>query len=65
MSMTGDEDRVGHIFQAETEVTADGEALLLPPEEAARWKPDDRHWTEYMGPAPGPRALANRINRAS
>ena len=38
MSMAEDEDRVGHIFQAETEVTADGEPLLLPPEEAARWK---------------------------
>jgi hypothetical protein len=39
MSMAEDEDRVGHIFQAETELTADGEPLLLPPEEAARWKP--------------------------
>jgi hypothetical protein len=40
----------------ETEVTADGEPLLLPPDEAARWKPDERHWIEYLGPAPGLRS---------
>ena len=53
MSMAEDEDRVGHIFQAETEVTADGEPLLLPPEEAARWKPPEKHRAEHLGPAPG------------
>jgi hypothetical protein len=35
MSMAEDGDRVGHIFMAETEVMADGEPLLLRPEEAA------------------------------
>jgi hypothetical protein len=53
MSMAEDAERVGHIFLADAEVTVDGEALLLPPVEAARWKPADRHWTEKMGPAPG------------
>ena len=56
ISMAQDEDRVGHILMAEVEVTADGEALSLPPEEAARWKPDARHWTEYLRPAPGQRS---------
>ena len=55
MSMARGEDRIGHVFMAETEVTADGEPMLLPPEEAARWKPDGRHWTECLGPAPGQR----------
>jgi hypothetical protein len=53
MSMARDEDRIGNIFMGETEVTADGEPSLLPPEEAALWKPPERHWTEYLGPAPG------------
>jgi hypothetical protein len=53
MSMARGEDRIGHVFMAETEVTADGEPLLLPPEEAARWKPPEKHWTEYLRPAPG------------
>ena len=52
MSMAEDEERLGHAFMGDVEVTPDGEALLLPPEVAARWKPDDRHWTEYVGPAP-------------
>ncbi len=53
MRMAEDEERAGHIFASDAEVTADGEPLLLPPEEAARWKPEGRHWTEHMGPAPG------------
>ena len=53
MSMAEDEERVGHIFMADAEVTADGEALLLPPEETARWKPPKKHWTEHIRPAPG------------
>ena len=53
MSMTEDEEHVGHIFLGETNVEADGEPLLLPPEEAARWKPLEKHWTEHFGPAPG------------
>jgi hypothetical protein len=55
MSMAEYEERCGHILLAETEVTADGEPLLLPPEQAARWKPYDWHRTEYLGPAPGQR----------
>jgi hypothetical protein len=46
MGMADYEERVGHIFMGDVEVTADGEALLLPPEEEAPWKPDDGHWTE-------------------
>ncbi len=53
MRMAEDEDRVGHISAADAEVTADGEPLLLPLEEAARWRPDERHWTQHFGPAPG------------
>ena len=53
MSMAEDEERVGHIFMADAEVTADAEALLLPPEETARWKPPKKHWTEHIRPAPG------------
>ena len=55
MGLAEDEDRIGHVFMAGVEVTPDGEPKLLPPEEAARWKPDAKHWTEYLGPAPGQR----------
>ncbi|MGO8931397.1 MAG: hypothetical protein ACLQU3_31465 [Limisphaerales bacterium] len=55
MSVAEDEQRVGHVFMGDAEVTADGEPLLLPPEEAARWKRDDSHWTDYLTPAPGQR----------
>ena len=53
MSMAQDEERCGHVFMGDVEVTADGEPLLLAPEEAARWKPPEKHWTENLGPAPG------------
>jgi hypothetical protein len=33
----------GSVLMCETEVVPDGVPLLLPPEEAAKWKPDDRH----------------------
>jgi hypothetical protein len=39
----------------ETEVVPEGVLLLLPEEEAARWKPDDRYWADYPSPAPGQR----------
>jgi hypothetical protein len=55
MSMANDEKRCGRIFMGETEVTPDGVPFLLPLEEAAKWKPDERHWTEYLTPAPAPR----------
>ena len=55
MSVAEDEQRVGNVFMGDAEVTADGEPLLLPPAEAARWKRDDRDWTDYLSPAPGPR----------
>ena len=53
MGMAENEERLASIFLGETVVTADGEPLLLPPEEAARWKPDERHWSEYLARAPG------------
>ncbi len=53
MCMAEDEERSGHIFMAAVEVPADGKPLLLPPEEAVRWKPDERLWTDYLTPAPG------------
>jgi|ERR1039458_7626088 hypothetical protein len=55
MSMANDDQGCGSIFMGETEVTPDGVPLLLPATEAAKWKPDDRHWTEYLSPAPAPR----------
>ena len=42
----------GHVMMAETEVIPDGEPLLLPPEEAAKWKPDEGDWTRFMARAP-------------
>ncbi len=55
MRMAEDEQRAGHIFAADAEVTADGERLLLSPEAAARWKPTEKHQTEHIGPARGQR----------
>lgn len=46
---------IGHVMMGETEVIPDGEPLLLPPEEAAKWKPSEIHWTEHLAPAPPPR----------
>ena len=42
MSMAEDGRRWGNIFLGETEVVSDGP--LLPPEVAARWKPERGHW---------------------
>ena len=39
MAVAEDEQRVGNVFLGHTEVTCEGEPLLLSPEEAARWKP--------------------------
>jgi hypothetical protein len=52
MSMARQEQGLASIFQGETEIVPDGVPLLLPPEEAAWWKPSDRHWTDYLPPAP-------------
>jgi hypothetical protein len=50
MSMAEDERRWENIFQAETHVEAEGP--LLPPEEAAKWKPSELPWTHWMSRAP-------------
>jgi hypothetical protein len=55
MSLAEDEERAGHVFMGDAAVTAGGEPLLLPPAEAARWKPDRRDWADYLSPAPGHR----------
>ena len=55
MGLAKDAERIGHAFMGDVEVMADGEPLLLPPEEAARWNPSDRRWTESLRPAPGQR----------
>lgn len=39
MSAAADERRRGHLFFGIMEVAPEGEPLLLPPEEAAKWKP--------------------------
>ena len=62
MSMANDEKQFGSVFMGETEVVPDGVPLLLLPEEAAKWKPDDRHWTEHLTPAPPVRS--KNSNRA-
>ena len=46
MSMAQDEERMGTIFLGETDVISDGP--LLPPEEAARWKPERGHWAAVI-----------------
>ena len=70
MSMAEDEDRVGHIFMGDAEVTLEvrgaecgvrSASELLPPGEAARWKPPEKHWTEHLGAAPGQREEAERV----
>jgi hypothetical protein len=61
MSMAREEQGLGRILLGETEVVPDGVLLLLSEVEAARWKPDDRHWTEHLGPAPGQRKYGGRV----
>jgi len=46
---------IGHVFRGVVDVVAEEGAPLLPPEEAAKWKPDERDWADYLGPAPGER----------
>jgi hypothetical protein len=55
MSVAENEEKLGKVFMGATEVVPDGVPLLLPAAEAAKWKPDDRPWTEYLSPAPAPR----------
>lgn len=57
MSMAHDEQRVGNIVLGHTEVTCEGEPLLLSPEEAARWNPDDRMESDALTPAPPAKKL--------
>jgi hypothetical protein len=53
MSMAKGPDGCGHIFMGVTEILTEGTPLLLSPEEAARWKPDEKYWADYLTPAPG------------
>jgi len=53
MSMAEDSDHNGNIFQVETEVVPIGDPLLLPEEEAEKWKPSPIPRTAYILPAPG------------
>ena len=53
MGLAWDEKRRGNIFMGETEVVSEGEPKLLSAEEAAKWKPAERHWTDRLGLAPG------------
>ncbi len=53
MSMAVDTERCGNVFQGETEISPIGELLLLPADEAEKWKPSVMHWTGFMSPAPG------------
>ena len=53
MSMASDENNCGTIFKAGTEILPIGEPLLLSAEEAEKWKPPTRPWTDFITPAPG------------
>jgi hypothetical protein len=53
MSLALDADTNGNIFQGATEIVPIGEPLLLPVEEAEKWKPSPIPWTDYITPAPG------------
>jgi hypothetical protein len=53
MSMAVDVERCGNVFWGGTEITPIGEPLLLPPEDAEKWKPPTTHWTSIITPAPG------------
>jgi hypothetical protein len=53
MSMAGDSDGVGNVFQGGTEVTPIGEPLFLSEAEAEQWKSSEIPWTDYITPAPG------------
>ena len=53
MSMAEDAQRNGNVFQGGTEITPIGEPLLLPPEEAEKWRPSPTPWTAFITPAPG------------
>jgi hypothetical protein len=55
MSMANDDQRLGTCFMGSAEVLTDDPALLLSPEEAARWKPPEGHWYDHMSRAPGPK----------
>jgi hypothetical protein len=46
MSMAEDERGWGCVFMGETEVVSDGP--MLPPETAARWKPERGHWAAVV-----------------
>ena len=48
MSMAQDFERIGHVFQGETDVTPIGEILLLSVAEAQKWKPSEIPWTAGM-----------------
>jgi hypothetical protein len=56
MGMAQDGRGWGNIFMGEMDVETDGEPLLLPPEVAARCKPERGHWAavvEAAGEAKG------------
>jgi hypothetical protein len=67
MIMANDEHGRGSILLGETEVVPDGVPLLLPPAEAAWWKPSDRHLDrvlESRAPAKGAGAEGTRKRQA-
>ena len=63
MSMAEDNRHWGCVFFAETEVISDGP--LLPPEVAARWKPNRGHWTAVVESMLGNTANSNEGSKAS
>lgn len=64
MGIGEDEQRNGHAFPGVTQIDPDGEPLLLPPEEAAKWKPDESDWTRHLPGSPGEPPTAEAFARA-
>jgi len=42
----------GNIFQSATEIDPRGEPLLLPEDEAKKWRPSEIPWNAYIVPSP-------------
>jgi hypothetical protein len=48
IALAEDSQHQGHTFMGCLEVEPVGEPLLLPREEAAKWRPDYRPWNEIL-----------------
>ena len=56
VSVAQDEQGIGYVFLAGTQVESDDEPIQHPPAEAAIWESSATYWTAHPGPAPWRRA---------